>query len=238
MKFFGKKSLTLDVDIHSHLIPNIDDGSQSMDQSIEMIESLISLGFKKVITTPHIHPNYPNTPEIILAGLKSLQKEISKMNLDIEVEAAAEYYIDEKFHQKVKEKSLILSFGGKHVLIETSFINKPFFFDSVIFDLKCNGYIPVLAHPERYKYLEGNIDWLKELKSMGVMLQVTLGSLGGYYGSKPEHMGKLLLKNEMVDFLGSDLHRFSHLEYLEKGLKTKYVQQSLNRNCIKNQLLL
>lgn len=238
MRFFGKKSLTLDVDIHSHLIPNIDDGSQSMEQSMEMVNALIHLGFKKVITTPHIHPNYPNRPEVILAGLEALQKEVSKQKLNIEIEAAAEYYVDESFYKKVKDKGLILSFGGRHVLIETAFINKPVFFESVIFDLKASGYIPVLAHPERYKYLEGSIEWLQELKSVGVLLQVTLGSLGGYYGSIPERIGKLLLKNEMVDFLGSDLHRSSHVEYLKKGLEAKYTQQYLRGNNLKNSLLL
>lgn len=238
MNFFGKKAATLDVDIHSHLIPNIDDGSQSMEQSIEMIEALIQLGFKKIITTPHIHPNYPNHPEVILSGLENLQKELSKLELEIELEAAAEYYVDEVFHKKVKEKGLILSFGGKHVLVESSFLNKPVFFEAVMFDLQSAGYTPVLAHPERYRFLEGRLDWLEELKSMGVLLQVTLGSIGGYYGTKPERIGKSLLKNEMVDFLGSDLHRSSHLEYLEKGLKSKEVQKSLKENIIKNHTIL
>ncbi|MEP1035240.1 CpsB/CapC family capsule biosynthesis tyrosine phosphatase [Ekhidna sp.] len=234
MSFFSRKITTLDVDIHSHLIPNIDDGSQSMKQSIEMIEELMVLGFRKIITTPHIHPNYPNRPEVILAGLEGLQKEIAKNNFEIEIEAAAEYFVDEGFHQQVKSKRLILSFGGKHVLVESSFLNKPVFFESVMFDLQSAGYIPVLAHPERYNFLEGSIEWLEELKSMGVMLQVTLGSIGGYYGNKPEQIGKLLLKNEMVDFLGSDLHRDTHLTFLEKGLKSKEVQKSLNGDKIKN----
>lgn len=238
MGLFRRKSALLKVDLHSHLIPNIDDGSQSMEQSIEMIKALISLGFKKIITTPHIHPNYPNRPEVILAGLEALQNELIRLDLDVEVEAAAEYFVDDAFHQKVKGKGLILSFGSKLVLVESSFLNKPIFFESVMFDLMSSGYTPVLAHPERYRFLEGTIDWLVELKSMGVLLQVTLGSIGGYYGTKPEHIGKILLKNEMVDFLGSDLHRASHLEYLEKGLKSKEVQKVLNGNKLKNMDLL
>lgn len=238
MKFFRKTTHTLDVDIHSHLIPNIDDGSQSMDQSIEMLQSLIALGFKKVITTPHIHPNYPNRPEIILAGLESLQNHLAKQNIQIEVEAAAEYYVDESFQKVVKDKKVILSFGGKHVLVESAFQNKPIFFESVMFDLMSAGYIPVLAHPERYKFLEGRINWLEELKNMGVLLQVTLGSIGGYYGSIPEKISKLLLKNEMIDFLGSDLHRSSHLPFLERGLKSKEIQKSLKGNKFKNHQLL
>ncbi|MEO9482242.1 MAG: CpsB/CapC family capsule biosynthesis tyrosine phosphatase [Ekhidna sp.] len=238
MGLLRRSRASLDVDIHSHLIPNIDDGSQSMEQSIEMIEALINLDFEKVITTPHIHPNYPNTPEVILAGLNTLQQEVSKQKLAIEIEVAAEYFVDESFHDRVKRNDPILSFGGKLVLVESSFVNKPIFFEAVMFDLLAQGYTPVLAHPERYKFLEGRIEWLKELKGMGVMLQVTLGSIGGYYGKIPEQVGKLLLQNDMVDFLGSDLHRASHLAYLEKGLNSKEVQRILKRGELKNRQLL
>ncbi|WP_462247747.1 tyrosine-protein phosphatase [Ekhidna sp.] len=238
MGFFNKKYAKLSLDLHSHLIPNVDDGSQSLGQSINMLKRLMDLGFKKVITTPHIHPSYPNTPEIILSGLSKLQDEIGRLNLEIEVEAAAEYFVDESFQKKVKEGGLILSFGGKHVLVESSFLNKPVFFESVMFDMQSAGYTPVLAHPERYQFLEGSLDWLIELKSMGVLFQVTFGSLGGYYGATPEKIAKALLKNKMVDFLGSDLHRESHLNFLEKGLKSKVVQNAIKEGALKNHELL
>ncbi|WP_370089947.1 tyrosine-protein phosphatase [Ekhidna sp.] len=238
MGFFGKKSFApLEVDIHSHLIHNIDDGSQSIEQSIEMLRELVKLGFKKVITTPHIHPRYPNTPQIIMDGFEKLQAAVSSLDFEMEMEVAAEYYVDDAFMKKVKADDTILSFGDKYVLVESSFINKPAFFESVLFDLKTKGYQPVLAHPERYQFLEGRMEWLEELKSMGVMLQVTLGSIGGYYGSIPQKLGKQLLQREMVDFLGSDLHRYSHLEFLAKGLKSKEVQKSIKENQLKNHLL-
>lgn len=238
MGLFGKKSFApLEVDIHSHLIHNIDDGSQSIDQSIEMLRELAKLGFQKVITTPHIHPRYPNTPQIIMDGFEKLQAAASGLDFEIEMEVAAEYYVDEGFMNKVKEGSTILSFGDRYVLVESSFINKPVFFESVLFDLQAKGYRPVLAHPERYQFLDGSTEWLEELKSMGVMLQVTLGSIGGYYGVIPKKLGGQLLKREMVDFLGSDLHRYGHLEFLSKGLKSKEVQKSIKKNQLKNHLL-
>ena len=238
MGFFNKKYAKLSLDLHSHLIPNVDDGSKSMGQSINMLKRLIDLGFKKIITTPHIHPNYPNTPEIILGGLSKLQDEVSRLNLQIELEAAAEYYVDDAFHKKVKDGGVILSFGGKHVLVESSFLNKPVFFESAMFDLLSAGYTPVLAHPERYQFLEGSIDWLIELKSMGVLFQVTFGSLGGFYGTTPEKIAKTLLRNKMVDYLGSDLHRESHLSFLEKGLKSRVVQNAIKEETLKNHELL
>lgn len=238
MGFFAKKSVSLLLDLHSHLIPNIDDGSQSVEQSISMIKRLKSLGFKKLITTPHIHPSYPNTPEIILSGLEKLQRQLVHHHIEIELEAAAEYFVDESFQSRIKENRPILSFGAKHVLVESSFLNKPVFFESVMFDLLSKGFTPVLAHPERYRFLEGRIDWLEELKSMGVLLQVTLGSIGGYYGTTPERIGKLLLRNKMVDFLGSDIHRESHVEFFEKGLKSKIIQNALREGEIRNHQLL
>ncbi len=238
MGLFSKKSITpLEVDIHSHLIDNIDDGSQSMDQSIEMLRALSQLGYKKIITTPHIHPRYPNTPQIIMAGLDRLQSEVSKQGLNIELEVAAEYYVDEVFIDKVARDSTILSFGDRYVLVESSFINKPVFFESALFDLQSKGYQPVLAHPERYRFVEGNDEWLAELKGMGIMLQVTLGSIGGYYGSTPQKLGNHLLQKGMVDFLGSDLHRIDHMESLIKGLKSKEVQKSIRENRLKNNSL-
>ncbi len=238
MNWFKKRNEPLIVDLHSHLIPNIDDGAQSLEQSLHMIERMIALGFKKIITTPHIHPNYPNTAEVILEGFSKLQNAIVKKQNTIELEVAAEYYVDESFVSRVKDGLPILSFGGSFVLVETSFLNKPVYFESTMFDLMSKGYRPILAHPERYRFLEGSIVWLEELKSMGVLLQVTLGSIGGYYGSKPQEMAKTLLKKGMVDFLGSDLHRERHLTYLEKGLSDRMVQRGIKNGSFKNQELL
>ncbi|WP_421763225.1 tyrosine-protein phosphatase [Ekhidna sp.] len=233
-----KKVIPIEVDLHSHLIPNIDDGSQSMEQSLEMIRALSLLGVKKLITTPHIHPRYPNTPEIIMNGLKKLQGELQKKEIEIELEAAAEYYVDESFSKKVQDGGQILSFGNKYVLVEAPFQNKPIDFESVMFDLKSKGYHPVLAHPERYQFLEGSLDWLQQLRASGVLFQVTLGSISGYYGTIPAKLSSQLLKSGMVDFLGSDLHRLTHIEYFKKGLQSKEVQKVIESGSIKNAELL
>lgn len=239
MRFFAKKSTSpILVDIHSHLIPNIDDGAQSLDHSLDMIKEMVKLGYKKLITTPHIHPRYPNTPEIIMSGLGKLQTELDRNKIEIEIEAAAEYFVDESFHQKILDGLPILSFGDRYVLVESSFTNKPLFFESVLFDLKSKGYNPILAHPERYAFLEGSIEWIQELDAMGVLLQVTLGSIGGYYGENPQKMAKKLLKHDLVHFLGSDLHHQRHIPFLAKGLKSKEAQQMISSNKLKNHLLL
>ncbi len=171
-------------DIHSHLIPGIDDGVSQPDQSLEILIALEALGYKKIITTPHIHPNYPNKEEVIVAGLFKIQTESAKRGINLEVEAAAEYFVDEVFLNKVKKGHPILSFGNRYVLIESSFINKPMIFEQAVFELTSRDYLPVLAHPERYKFLDQSLDWLFGLKELGVFFQVTCSSLVGLLWSK------------------------------------------------------
>lgn len=236
-RFGKKKPYDLKVDIHSHLIPGIDDGAKSLELSIQMIEAFSTLGFQKLITTPHIHPKYPNTSDNILKGLGLLQKEIEKRNLKIEVEAAAEYYVDDIFLQKVQQDEPLLTFGDNYVLVESAFLNKPIFFETALFELKSRGYQPVLAHPERYRFLDPSLEWLKELKDADILLQVTLGSLGGYYGEIPQKIAKKLMKDEMVDFLGSDLHRFSQVECMRKGLLSKEAQKLCSSPQLRNHSL-
>ena len=240
MKWFTKKARSaLSVDIHSHLIPGIDDGAPTLEQSLEMILLLRDIGFQKLITTPHVHPKYPNTEERIRNGFDQLQSAVQKQGIQgIEIEAAAEYYVDEKFIKELKSSKRFLSFGSKHILIECSFSVKPFFFESVIYSLKEQGYIPVMAHPERYRFLEGEIDWLSELKATGILFQVTLGSLGGMYGSEPKKLGMELIRSNMVDYLATDLHRTSHLEFVKRGLELREVQKLLESKSLFNEQLL
>ena len=155
--FFGKKKEVLQpfdlsrfkVDIHSHLIPGIDDGSQTMDETIAMLTKFQSLGYKKVITTPHVmSDSFPNTSENILAGLEDVRAELKKVGLTIEIEAAAEYYFDETFIAKIKTKDL-LTFGDNYVLLEFAFHSPPQYIDQMFFELQSRGYRPVVAHFER-----------------------------------------------------------------------------------------
>ena len=140
------------VDIHSHLIPGIDDGVKSMEESIDMIKAFASLGFKRLITTPHIMSDYfKNTPEIILGGLELVRSAVKKEGIDITIDAAAEYYLDEFFIQKLKKEKL-LTINNKYLLFEISYINPPDYLLGVVFDIIVNGYTPILAHPERYNF--------------------------------------------------------------------------------------
>ena len=223
------------VDIHSHLIPNIDDGAKNLEDSISMIRELKKLGFSKIITTPHIMSDlYQNTPEIINSGLEKLKLALKKSNVDIEISAAAEYYVDYDFEQRIgKEKFLTLD--GKHILIEFSFLEPPRNMDDIIFKLQLEGYIVVLAHPARYQYF--TIDDYQSLNNRGVLFQLNLLSLTGYYSPQVKHNASLLIKNKFVSFIGSDCHNMHHAKLYYKCQSLPLWHELVNGKFLKNNTL-
>lgn len=224
-----KIALHIDVDIHSHLLPGIDDGVNDLDESMAIIRAFQEQGFRKLITTPHIYQDhYPNTASIIHQAFDALQRRLNEEGVSITVEVAAEYFIDSHLSQLLEDNDEILSFGKqKFVLIETSFYTKPIIFDEVIFQLKSRGFTPVLAHPERYLFLENDLSWLRNCRDNGVKLQITTTSLVGVYGKPAQKVARRLLKEQMVDFLGSDIHRASQIDVWKRSLKCKISPQNL-----------
>ncbi len=223
-------------DMHSHLIPAIDDGSPDLETSVQIIRNLQSLGFKKVVTTPHImYDFYRNTPEIILDGLKVLQDELKKQSVDIEVLAAAEYYIDYDFEAKVDSGDKFLTIGDNHLLIETSFISAPPNFSDTIFKLQLAGYKIILAHPERYSFM--TFEDLKNYKTRSLCLQINLLSLLGFYGQPAKRMAEKLIENNMVDYVGTDCHNLIQSTLYSKCFINKYWHMLLNSGKLKNRML-
>ena len=224
------------VDIHSHLIPGIDDGSQTMDQTIAMLAKFQSLGYKKVITTPHVmSDSFPNTSENILAGLEDVRAEIKKVGLTIEIEAAAEYYFDETFVAKIKAKDL-LTFGDNYVLLEFAFHSPPQYIDQMFFELQSRGYRPVVAHFERYMYYLGKIDRAIEWRQKGINIQININSLSGHYGPDIKKQAERLIDAGEFDFIGTDCHRIEHLILLENSLTSPYIRK-IGNYLLKNTIL-
>jgi len=223
-------------DMHSHLIPGIDDGAQDMDQTIAMLAKFESLGYKKVVTTPHIMTDsFPNNPEIILSGLEKVKNEIKKVGIEIEIEAAAEYYFDETLMPKIKNKEL-LTFGDNYVLVEFAFHSPPQFLDQLFFELKTHGYRPVIAHFERYLYYLSKIDKAEKWRSEGINIQINLNSLFGQYGSEVQKQAEKLIDEGQFDFVGTDCHRIEHLMILEKNLSSPYLHK-IGKYLVKNMVL-
>lgn len=217
----------LGTDIHSHLLPGIDDGSKDMEQSIAMINKFVDLGYKKLITTPHIMSDmYPNTPETITSGLLAVREELGRLNIQMEIEAAAEYFTDDYLYNLLDREKL-LTFADNYLLFEFSFHNKPMMMNETIFKMQVKGYKPVLAHYERYMFFQDEKP-AAEFREKGVKIQVNINSLTGHYGPHPKKQAESLIDRNMVDVIGTDCHRIEHLMLLESNLERKYFHKLLD----------
>jgi tyrosine-protein phosphatase YwqE len=210
----------LNVDVHSHLIPGIDDGSKTMEETLTLLSEFQALGYKKVVTTPHVMSDfYKNTPEIILGGLEKVRVAAKQKGLTIEIDAAAEYNLDADFEPLIDDGN-VLTFGDNHVLFELPFIAEPPMLNSIIWKLQTKGYKPVLAHVERYEYWHQDWDKIAGLRDRGVLIQLNINSLTGHYGPEVKRIGEKLVDLDMVDLLGSDCHNMNHMG-LTKRAQTK-----------------
>ncbi|MBS1917759.1 MAG: hypothetical protein JST87_15920 [Bacteroidetes bacterium] len=202
-------------DMHSHLIPGIDDGSPDLNTSIELIKGMMELGYKKIITTPHIMWDmYKNTNEIIEIGWEIVKKELEYKKIPVDFYAAAEYYMDDHFVDLLNGKSPLLTLKDNLVLVEFSFVKQSIDFKEILFQLQIKGYQPVIAHPERYLYFGANKNWYDDMRDAGFLFQLNLLSLSGYYGKGPVELAQYLIKKKYIDLLGTDLHNVRNLQGL------------------------
>lgn len=203
----------LEVDMHSHILPGIDDGAPDTDTSKRLLAGLAALRYRAMIATPHVTAHsYPNTPCSIGAAHRQLQ---TVQDLAIpDIRFAAEYMLDECIGQLIADRALLTLGGSDYVLVETAFLLRPLGADAQLFDLQHAGYRPVLAHPERYHYLFKKPADYAAFKERGCLFQVNLLSFLGYYGQQERAAANWLLEADMIDFLGTDLHHDRHLHYL------------------------
>jgi len=231
-------SLPLWVDIHSHLLPGLDDGVKSIKESMYILDILQKLGYQKVITTPHVmHDHYPNSSEGIISKLEEVKKALKSHEIKIKIEAAAEYFLDEKFLDRLMKKERFLTFGDNYILFETSFFNKPAFLEDAIFAMNTQGYKPVLAHPERYSYLQQDIKLAERLKNMNTYLQMNLLSCTDFYSVEVKKFARKLLKANLIDFVGSDCHNALQANEIknkisDRDIKLLNTQRLLNRSLL------
>lgn len=242
--WFKKKKLDkpadlsfLYADMHSHLIPGIDDGAPDMETVLELLRQMEGLGFGKIITTPHIMADlYKNNEQIIRKGEDKVKEAIKKAGINIKFQAAAEYLVDEGFGPMVKQRNL-MTFGNNFLLIELPYYSPPQNLSELLFELQVAGYKVVLAHPERYVYWHGNFAKLEELKDREVFFQLNTISLSGYYSMPTKKISEKLIDAGMIDFLGSDLHSFQYFKLLEKALYEPALEKLLDSGTLKNQVL-
>jgi protein-tyrosine phosphatase len=240
--FFKKKDApvtityeSIAVDMHSHVLPGIDDGAKNAEESIVLIKKMMELGIKKIIATPHVMADYyRNTAETIGDALAILKAELIKQNIDIEIEAAAEHYFDETFEARVNNHKL-MTMGDNYALFEFSFISQPPNAVEVVQRMKELGYKPILAHPERYPYMD--IEQLRNIRSWGCDLQINTISLTGYFGKDAKKIAEALVDNDLVDFISSDMHHLRHAQAFKDALNTPYVKKLLTNYPLKNIML-
>jgi tyrosine-protein phosphatase YwqE len=223
--FFSKKEYLTDylegfVDIHNHILPGIDDGAKNVEESIALIKGFAEFGVKNFICTPHIMRNYyDNTPKTIKKSFKKLNRALKEQNFtDVKLRYAAEHMIDDNF-ENILKKEKVLPIASNYMLIEMSYLQESLNFDSSIKKIKKRDLFPIFAHPERYIYLHNRKKTYQEIKSKGVLFQLNLLSLSGYYGTSIQKMAQGLLENNLYDFIGSDVHSMKHLDYLRENVK-------------------
>ncbi len=209
------------VDIHSHVLPGIDDGAKNLKDSQFLLEAMIGFGFKKCITSPHTMANvYNNTIETINNAKERVDNELSDLAKKLDLKAASEYFIDENFIENFKSNPL-LTIKDNYVLVEMSFLNPPIQLHEYLFELQLAGYQPILAHPERYSFYHANFKEFEKLKKMGLKFQMNLLSSVGYYGPDVANISDKLLKADFIDFVGSDIHHKQHIDSFTRKVVIK-----------------
>ena len=240
-KFFQSSASTgfdysqLGTDMHSHILPGIDDGSRNLEMSVELVRGMKELGYRKLIATPHVMWDvYKNSSDIILHKLAELKEKLEQEKVGIELEAAAEYFLDDHVVGLVKNNVPLLTIGNKRVLVEFSLANPSLELKDIIFQLQMQSYQPIIAHPERYLYLDKHRDFYDEMKDMGCLFQLNALSLAGSYGKTVQELGLYLLKKGYYDLIGTDLHHARHLEALRTPALGNHLKRLMDTGKILN----
>lgn len=221
------------VDIHSHLLPGIDDGAKDEQNTIDLIKSLKDYGFSQFITTPHIlNGVWNNTKQGIFSTEDKAKVFLQEGGINNPFKAAAEYLMDETFLHLIKTEPL-LTLKDNYVLVEMSYLNPPIQLYDILFELQIAGYIPVLAHPERYLFYHQKFEEYSKLKKAGCLFQLNLLSVTGYYGKHVADISSKLLENDMINYVGSDVHHSRHIAAFKSKVLIKNhskLETAINKN--------
>lgn len=223
--FFSKKRaaepLWFHTDIHCHVLPGIDDGSPDVETSVALVERMQRWGIDRIIASPHVtFGTFPNTRATTDAAQADLQAALTAAGNDIKLSHSAEYRIDDLFLEQFAAGDL-MTLPGNIVLVENSFLQEPWNLDQLLFELQVKGFSPVLVHPERYSYYYSKKSRYEEIHGAGTKFQINLLSLAGYYGGAEKRFAEFLISKGLVDYVGSDLHRTTHADAIDKYLCSK-----------------
>lgn len=224
------------VDLHSHILPGLDDGSQEIYDTVHMLTGLKELGYRKAIVTPHNQADFFENPsEKILAKLDEVRNHLAKIGFDFEIDAASEYYFDYKILENIKKKEL-LTFGNNYILFELSPTLPPMNFETIIFEMQMAGYRPVMAHPERYGYFHAPGKY-RELTERGIMLQINISSLSPMGPAHIRKAAENMIKDELVSFAGSDIHSYQNIEIMNRMISNQHLLKLVQSGLLMNNQL-
>jgi protein-tyrosine phosphatase len=208
-------------DMHAHFLPGIDDGAPDAEAGLKLVQSMMNMGLQHFIPTPHIYWDwYKNTPQTIQQAANALQQYVSEQQLTLPIQKpAAEYFLDAHLLEQVRGQEPLLTISGKKILVEFSFVSAPMSWKDDLFQLQIAGYEPILAHPERYVYLDADKRVYHTLADMGIALQVNILSFTGYYNKEAQALAQYLLKQRLISYFGTDIHHERHLQAFYQGAK-------------------
>lgn len=227
------------IDVHSHLIPSVDDGSRSIDETMQMIREAKKAGFTDIILTSHYLTNYYETEAPVLQiWTEQLQQIVNKEELDINLYSGNEVYICENIDKLIRDNKICKMANSKYLLIELPMSTEIKYFKNVIFTLKTMNITPIIAHPERYDFIQKHPEKIQEWKEEGCLLQCNFASIIGLYGKDTQKTIKQLLKDNCVDFLGSDCHKpdtiYSEMDIILKKIKKVISEEQLHKITVEN----
>jgi len=229
-------------DIHSHILFDVDDGSKSLEESIEILKQMQEIGFKNIILTPHYieGSEYCSKNAEKKEKIEQLRKELEKQNIKINIYLGNEIFINNNIYDSIRNGSIHTLNNTKHILVELPFHNQIVNLEDIIYELKIKGLVPIIAHPERYTYFQKNNKEIDRLREEGFLFQGNFASILGYYGKESQKLLKYMLKKGYIDYLGTDIHHASktyvldNFKKIEKNIikitKENYYQEILNNN--------
>lgn len=210
------------IDLHTHIIPNVDDGSKSIEDTFELLKEAARVGFTDVILTPHYIKGYYETDTKIREyWVESIARVLEELKIPIKVHVGNEIYVCEDIDELVYQNIVSTLNNSKYVLVELPMNNNIKYLEEVIFKLSNLDKVPIIAHPERYSYFQKDIKILIELHNKGVLFQSNYGSILGLYGEEPKKALTKMLKENIIDFLGTDVHRPDTIYQLVEDSKKK-----------------
>lgn len=222
--FFKKKEkakLFYSTDVHSHMLPGVDHGATGIDNALELIHAQMDMGVNKFVFTPHItKTTFENTPDTINNAYDTFKKTLDASGLDILTAVSAEYRLDE-FSLEQFSADQFLPMPNKYLLIENAYQQERIDLDEIIFNVQLKNFTPIMAHPERFHYYASRKQRFQQLHDAGTLFQVNLLSFAGYFGNTARSNAEWLLQNDMIDFLGSDIHNMEHAKIISDYIQTK-----------------